>query len=126
MTDKKLTGVRTGAAQTDSKAKLEKMEVTDSLCRVIVLRRMGPAKRSRLMKVLGGDLTNNAGFFGNALMAASVESIDGEPEEFPLSEAAVYALLDQLDEEGLAAVSNAFNTINRVFSTEEDIAAAKN
>ncbi|MBN8925469.1 MAG: hypothetical protein J0H19_02470, partial [Rhodospirillales bacterium] len=52
-------------------------------------------------------LAENAPWFGMAVLAASVEAIDGVPVPLPSSEAQIEAAVVRLGEEGLSAVAEA-------------------
>jgi len=81
--------------------------VTDKAGRRLTLRKVGVLETLRLYKALGPELAVNGAYMAAARLAAAVEMIDDVPVPFPASEAAVEALLRKLDEDGVAAVSDA-------------------
>jgi hypothetical protein len=132
MTEPKLKNVRSGAAQANDTPKQvvaaakNQVEVTDKSGRKIVVRRLNGLEKMRLSKIAGADGAGNTTYFGYVILAASVASIDGEPEEFPMTVRAVEALISQLDDDGLTAVSSAVAEMNGVTTPAEEVEHAKN
>lgn len=81
--------------------------VTDARGRVLSLRRLTVLDRLRLFKAAGPLLAENAPWFGMAVLAASVDAIDGVPVPLPSSEAQIEAAVMRLGDEGLAGVAEA-------------------
>lgn len=81
--------------------------VTDKAGRRITLRKVGVLETLRLYKALGGELAENGPYMAAARIAAAVAVIDDVPVPFPASEAAVEALLQRLDEDGVQTVAAA-------------------
>lgn len=81
--------------------------VQDKNGRVIDLRRLGVVEQLRLFKVLGPELSENRAYVGLARVAAAVAAVDGIPVPFPAGEAGIEAVLDRLDEDGVAVVAAA-------------------
>ncbi len=81
--------------------------VTDSAGRILKLRRIGVLETLRLYKALGPALAANEAYMGLATIAASTAMIDQLPLPFPVSEAAVEALLERLGDDGAEAVAKA-------------------
>lgn len=81
--------------------------ITDAQGRALSLRRLTVLDRLRLFKAAGPVLAENAPWFGMAVLAASVEAIDGVPVPLPSSEAQIEAAVVRLGEEGLSAVAEA-------------------
>lgn len=130
MTEPKIKNVRTSSASESAapepKMRGNTMEVTDSRGRVIVVKKLNGLEKMRLSRVVGADGAVNQAYFGYALLAASVISIDGEPEVFPMTIRAVEAMVSQLDDDGLDVVGQAVGELNGVTTQREDIEAAKN
>lgn len=102
------------------------IEVTDARGRVIVVKKLNALDKMRLSRLVGADGAINQAYFGYALLAASVVSIDGDPEPFPKSIQAVEAMVSQLDDDGLDAIGGAVGELNGGGTMAEDLAAAKN
>jgi len=110
--------------------------VTDTGGRVIVVKRLAPLQRMRLLEILGPQLSQNEAYFGQAALAAAVRSIDGEQVPFPSSKRELEALVVRLDDAGFEAVNRAAfeiagytvdddgNIVPR--DTQAEVAAAKN
>jgi hypothetical protein len=132
MTEPKLKNLRTGAAQSgDTPAQAvrtvsNQVEVTDKSGRRIVVRRLNALEKMRLSKIAGADGAANPTYFGYVILAASVASINGEPEEFPMTPRAIEALISQLDDDGLAAVSEGVAELNGATTPAEEAEHAKN
>ncbi|MFL9904216.1 hypothetical protein PQR71_39865 [Paraburkholderia fungorum] len=132
MTEAKLKNVRTSAAQGGEmpaqtvRVAANQVEVTDKNGRRIVVRRLNALEKMRLSKIAGADGAGNPTYFGYVILAASVVSINGEPEEFPMTARAVEALISQLDDDGLAVVSNAVAELGGATNPAEEVEHAKN
>lgn len=81
--------------------------VRDRAGRLIELRRMGVVEQLRLFKVLGPELSENRAYVGLARIAAAVAAVEAVPVPFPLGESGIEAILERLDEDGVAAVAAA-------------------
>ncbi len=132
MADVKVKNVRTGSAEAGdtspqpvAKAK-NQTEVTDATGRKIVVKRLNALEKMRLSKIAGSEGASNPAYFGYVILAASVVSIDGEPEAFPMTSRAVEALISQLDDDGLSAVSGAVAELTGLSSPAEEAEHAKN
>jgi hypothetical protein len=78
--------------------------VTDDRGRKLGIKRVTNAlSMFRLSRVLGSDAYNGPAI-GQALMYASVVSINGDPVPFPKTELQLEALIDRLDMEALALI----------------------
>lgn len=128
MSDAKLKNVRTTAAAQAPAAKPAggNIEVTDKRGRAIVVKRLNALDKMRLSRLVGAEGSVNQAYFGYAMMAASVVSIDGDPEPFPQSLLAIESMVSQLDDDGMDAVSDAFVQLNGGGTLAEDVASAKN
>ena len=114
-------------------AKYNRIErVSDSLGRVIGVRRLKPSQQLKVEEFAGnltGTVTMTDDRSGKSIevprrfplmIAAAVCEIDETPVPFPKTRAELDAVLDVLDEEGMAAVVEAFGKIN-----EENTAQAE-
>ncbi|MDR3473338.1 MAG: hypothetical protein P4M09_16890 [Devosia sp.] len=99
--------------------------VTDAKGRVLVVKKMAPLQRMRLLKAVGSENANNAPYLGYAALAASVSEIDGEAVTFPTTEAQVEFLVQRLGDEGLDAIGQAVRDNFITMPIEESIAIAK-
>lgn len=93
------------------KAAQRDIEVPDSFGRIIKVRAITALQRMRMFEAIGA-LSRNEMYLGHASLACSVVSIDGEPVRFPGSKREVEALVDRLDNEGLAAAGVALAKLN--------------
>ena len=134
MSEFKVSNVRTGVQQENAgtenkaaspKSKSNQIEVIDDLGRKIVVKRLTALEKMRIAKIAGSD-SSNAGYSIYITLAASVVSIDGEPEDFPMNIRAVEGLVTQLGDEGLDAVGKATIELNGLSSKQEGIEYAKN
>jgi len=80
-------------------------EVIDARGRVLLLRKLSVLDRLRLFEAAGAELSRNDRWLGLAILAASVAAIDGVPVPVPASKAGIEAVVQRLDEAGLAAVA---------------------
>lgn len=131
MSEPKLKNVRTTATTSESdtptqalvKANLQRVEVEDAQGRKFVVKRLSEIEKMILARKIGPD-ANNQAYFGYVLVAASVVSIDGEPEPAIQNSRMAEALVSQLASDGLEAVGEAFGRLNN--ATGEDLEHAKN
>jgi hypothetical protein len=77
---------------------------TDSLGRVLGVKRINARHRFRVVKALSSATGEKPQALFLALVACACVSIDGEPVPFPHSEMTVEALISRLEQEGLDAV----------------------
>ena len=91
--------------------------------RKIVVRKMTPIEQFRFKKVIG-KFMDNLGFLSDAMMAASVRKVDGDPMPFPQSEANVEFILEKLGSDGWDAVQTHF--FSKANEQAQDTDAAKN
>jgi hypothetical protein len=77
----------------------------DSLGRNIGVIKPGALMRYRLLKMLGAENAKNEPLLGNAMLAFCVRQISNEQIMIPNSERQIEALIDRLDDPGLAAVA---------------------
>jgi hypothetical protein len=93
-------------SETVVKAAVKETMVTDPLGRVITLRKPPVLAQFRLIEVLG-DTAENKVYTAMALPLIYVVAIDDDPVHQPSSKRELEALIQRLDEEGIAAVSRA-------------------
>lgn len=79
------------------------VEVIDKRARIIKLKKPGVLAQYRLIEVLG-DSAKNEVYMGMVLPLIFVCSIDGDPVYSPAKKSEVEALIQRLDEDGIAAV----------------------
>jgi hypothetical protein len=80
--------------------------VTDAKGRSIGVRKIKMSIRRRVLKTLTAASAGKGSYLGLCMMAASVDSIDGEKVAFPSTELQFDALIDRIDDEGLEAISS--------------------
>lgn len=78
---------------------------TDSLGRRIGCTKPTALLRFRLFKILGPDGARNEQLVGSAMLAFVVRQINEEPIMVPNTERQLEALIDRLDDPGIAAVA---------------------
>lgn len=83
--------------------------VTDAAGRELTIRRPDALDKLRLFKAMGPALSQNAGYLGMAILAASVSAIDGIPVPPPATEQQIENLVSRLGNTGLAAIGQALN-----------------
>jgi hypothetical protein len=106
-------------------SKPAKESVTDSRGRVLVVRKMNALDRLRVFELIGAENASNEPYLGYANLAYSVESIDGGPLPVPRTKLALEGAVQKLDDDGLAAVAQAFLKIYAA-TAEETKDAVKN
>ncbi|HEY1772426.1 MAG TPA: hypothetical protein VGH91_04460 [Gammaproteobacteria bacterium] len=89
--------------------------------RKITLKKPSVIAQYRLIGLLGGDLASNQVFVAMALPLIYVSAIDGEPVITPVKYAELEALIQRLDEGGVAAVSE--GVIKHFGKPDTDLAA---
>ena len=112
-------------------AKYNRIErVTDSLGRTIGVRRLKPSQQIRIQELAPGlegtttvvDEKTGKTFdipkSSPLIFAASVAEVDGSPFTFPKTRGELDAVLDMLDDEGLAAVVEALGKLSADEDTE--------
>lgn len=113
MSNPKVSNVRNGLAAVPQRpseqiirAAQAAKEVTDALGRKLLVRKPGLVQKMRLFKVVGSDASRNEVYFGHAMLAASVVSIDGVAVDPVLTEIELEELLEQLGDEGIQAAAS--------------------
>lgn len=83
---------------------------TDARNRRIGVERPRALLRFRLLKILGAENAKNEPLLGNAMLAFLVREINGEKVAQINSERQLEAMIDRLDDDGLAAVALCLTT----------------
>jgi hypothetical protein len=83
-------------------------DVTDARGRKIKIRKLTAFDRLRLFEALGGELSDNAMYFGYSMSASCVISIDGTVEAPPIKKIQIEAMIQRLDDDGLEAVAKGY------------------
>jgi hypothetical protein len=112
------------SAQLIAKAIAEAV-ITDDRGRSIKLKKPGVLAQYRLIEILG-ETAKNQVYMGMVLPLIFVAEIDGEPVFQPSSKREVEALIQRLDEDGIAAVMAGVNAHFGASDPEADKAALKN
>jgi hypothetical protein len=101
--------------------------VNDARGRQLEVRKLKPLDRLRLVEMIGADNALNQPYLGYATLAASVVAIDGKPVRHLSSKLALEAVVQQLDDDGLNAVGEAFKKLyGDAVSADESQAQLKN
>lgn len=100
-------------------------EVTDDRGRVLKVRKINALMRYDLSMLIGSQHIDNAGVMGPASLACSVAEIDGVVVFPPATNQELRALIQRLDDEGIAAVAKAYVDAGWI-EPEIDKAALKN
>lgn len=79
-------------------------DVTDTLGRVLRVRRPGALDRLRLFKAVGPALASNERYVGYAMLAMCVSGIDGVPQPAPANEGQLEGLVQRLGDAGMIAI----------------------
>ena len=88
---------------------LETLSAVDKKGRRLLLRRLTALDTLRLFKAAGPVLAQNGPWLSMAGLAFSVLEIDGVPVPPPATEPQIESLIDQLGDEGLAAIAAMLN-----------------
>ena len=107
---------------------MDSVTVTDARNRSIEVRRIKTLDRMRILELIGSDNSANSHYLSFATLAYSVVSIDGMPVPTVRSKLALEAVVQQLDDDGFAAVADAFakNFLPPALTEDEAKAAVKN
>lgn len=98
--------------------------VTDVRGRKLGVQRPRALLRFRLLKILGADNARNDPLLGNAMLAFLVVDINGDRLPPINSERMLEAMIDRLDDDGLAAVAECLTTqfgIAPVVDAQDDV-----
>lgn len=123
--DVKLTINETPAQQLIAKANAES-SVTDATGRVIKLKKPGVLAQYRLVEIVGAEAAKNDVYMSMVLPLIFVTEIDDKPLLQPRTKAEVDALIQRLDEDGIAAVMKGVQENFGNNDPEADKAALKN
>lgn len=104
---------------------LKEVVVPDRRGRKIKLAKPSTLAQFRLVKVLGGEAAANQVYMGMILPLIFVTAIDDDPVYFPNNEREVDALIQRLDEDGIAAVAIGVQENWGEANTEADKTALK-
>jgi hypothetical protein len=96
--------VRKAAAETEALIQPDTHVVTDAKGRAITLTKPGPLAQFRLVRMLPADVAENRAYVMMVLPLLFVTAIDGDGVPPPQTERQIEALIQRLDEGGLAAV----------------------
>jgi hypothetical protein len=112
--------------ETPSQAVVAAKSVTvkDAGGRSIEVRKLKILDRMRVIELVGAANAANEQYLGFAVLAYSVSSIDGNPVGRPATKLALEAIVQQLDDDGFAAVSKAFEDHFMDGASEEAIREA--
>lgn len=103
-----MRAVDTSAADTPSEAVVKSASeikyVTDARGRKLGVHKPRALLRYRLLKILGPESAKNEPLLGNAMLAFLVHDINGDQLPPINSERQLEAMIDRLDDDGLAAV----------------------
>jgi hypothetical protein len=72
----------------------------------------------KVFELIGPDNAVNEPYLGYAVLAYAVSSIDGQPQAVARTKLALEAMVQKLDDDGLAAVGEAFKTLYNETSQE--------
>lgn len=100
--------------------------VVDSRGRSITLKKPGVLAQFKIVEILGGETASNTVFMGMVFPTLYVSAIDGDPISRPTKRAELDALIQRLDEEGVAAIMTGVQTHFGTPDPEKDAAAVKN
>lgn len=93
--------------------------VVDELGRVLTVKRLSAIEKMKLFKALGETTSDR--YTGFAVLAVSVRDIDGSPVAFPTSTLTIEALVQRLDDEGLAAAGAGLNAVTPGMGLDRDV-----
>ena len=98
------------------KSATKEFEVTDSIGRVIVIKKPNPLANLDFAKAAGGERVN-VNYWGEVFHLKYVASIDGQPVSCPSTEGELRALYKRLGDEGNeAAMLGVYNNILSEYS----------
>jgi hypothetical protein len=124
--DFKVTMNEPAAPKPAPRALAEGNVVTDSAGRRIGIRRLSALDKARIFRAIGGDGADNNRYLGMVLAAASVSSIDGEPQPpaTALGLRQIEAMIGRLDDHGIQAVGDGMQELYGA-SQADELAIAK-
>jgi hypothetical protein len=107
------------------KAATAEVTVTDAKGRVLTLRKPGVLAQYRLIEAIGAEAAKNEVYMAMTMPLIYVASIDGSAVIMPTNKRQVDALIQQLDEEGVAAALTGVQANFGVADAEADKDALK-
>ncbi|AVA33366.1 hypothetical protein [Cupriavidus metallidurans] len=107
------------------KAAAAEVTVTDAKGRVLTLRKPGVLAQYRFIEAIGGEAAKNEIYMAMTMPLIYVAAIDGNPVIMPSNKRQVDALIQQLDEEGVAAALTGVQANFGAPNPEEDKEALK-
>ena len=125
MAGPKVTMVEDGPAAQVIRAAAAEVLVMDATGRLITLRKPGVLAQYRLIEALG-DSASNAVYVRMVLPLIYVASIEGDPVTIPSTKMQVEALIQRLDEAGIASVVEGVSANFGRSDPDADKAALKN
>jgi hypothetical protein len=102
------------------------VEVTDTLGRIIRIRKLNALDRMRLLEAIGSSGAEIPQYVGYSVLAASVVAINGALESPPRSKKEIEYLVQRLDDPGLNAVAKAYQEHYGVGGEDDGALAIKN
>ena len=100
--------------------------ITDPVGRALAVRRLNALDKLRMLEVVGPENSRNEAFLGIATVACHVTAIDGDPVAFPRTRGQLDALVQRLDDHGIAAVASALAERFGITESQDGTQAAKN
>ena len=88
-------------------------DVTDSVGRILTIRRPTTLDRLRLFKAAGPSLSTNDRYLGLAMLAFAVTAIDGVPLPQPTNEHQIESALDRLGDDAIDAIGASLHPEDR-------------
>lgn len=116
--------INTPAEQAISRA-VQAVSITDARGRNITLKKPGVLAQFRFIEALG-DTAQNQVYMAMAMPLIFVAEIDGDPVVMPTRKSEIEALIQRLDEDGIAAVQTGVSDHFKASTPEQDKAAVKN
>jgi hypothetical protein len=105
-----MTTVEITPTQQMIKAAAAEVTVTDEKGRSLTLRKPGALAQFRMVEAVGADAARNEIYMAMVMPLIYVVAIDGSALALPTTKRQVDALIQQLDEEGVAAAMAAVQT----------------
>ena len=96
----------------------ERAVIEDSRGRRLEVRKLTPVDTLRLLKAAGPALSENNAWLNMAALAMAVTAIADVPVPAPVTEGQIEAIIGQLQDEGVAAVSNWSETLRNASDAE--------
>jgi len=120
-----MTSVTINPSEQLIQAATAEVTVTDAKGRVLTLRKPGVLAQFRLIEAVGAEAARNEVYMAMIMPLIFVAAIDGNAVIMPANKRQVDALIQQLDEEGVAAAMTGVQANFRVADPEADKEALK-